>query len=245
MSQTKSLIIALKAQLKAHGKTYHDVALHLGLSQASVKRMFSENNLSLSRLESICNYIDLPFTDLILSMNTESNKIASLTLEQEQVIADDLLLLLVTVCVINGFTYQDLLQEYELSEHECIQKLAKLDKLKLIELLPGNRFKLKITRHFAWLADGPIQRFFLNRVQNEFFNSRFNKATEKLIVVNGLLSLTSNGEVQKLMQKLCNEFVESRQEDSPLPLSEKHGTTMVLALRQWNSSLFNEIRKSR
>ena len=84
---------------------------------------------------------------------------------------------------------------------KLIQKLAKLDKLKIIDLLPGNRFKLLITKNFAWLPDGPIQRFFLQRVQEEFFSSRFNQSTEKLIVVNGLLSLGSNAELQKKMQK--------------------------------------------
>ncbi len=243
MSQTKILITALKAQLKAHGKTYTDVAKHLNLSQASVKRLFSEGNISLTRLESICNLIELPLADLVLSMTIEHKKIDNLTLLQEQEIADDLLLLLLTVCVINGFTFDELLQEYSLTELECIQKLAKLDKLKIIELLPGNRFKLKISTNFSWLADGPIQRFFLKRVQEEFFNSHFKQPTEKLIVINGLLSLSSNAEIQKQMQKLSRNFAECRNEDASLKMNQKNGTTMVLALRQWDSSLFDEIRK--
>lgn len=244
MSQTQALINALKLQLKAHGKTYLDVAQHLNLSHASVKRLFSEETISLNRLEAICTMMDLALTDLVLSMTIESNKLDKLTLIQEQQIADDLLLLLVTVCVINGFTYQNLLHQYAITECECIQKLARLDKLKIIDLLPGNRFKLKITKNFAWLPDGPIQRFFLKRVQEEFFNSRFNQVTEKLIVVNGLLSLASNAELQKKMQKLSNEFVECKQQDVSLSMEQKHGSTLVLALRQWNSSLFNEIRKA-
>ncbi|WP_028863466.1 helix-turn-helix domain-containing protein [Psychromonas aquimarina] len=243
MSQTKILIGALKAQLKAHGKTYDDVAKYLQLSQASVKRLFSEGNISLARLESICNMIELPLADLVLSMTIEHKKIDSLSLLQEQEIADDLLLLLLTVCVVNGFTFDDLLQEYSLTELECIQKLAKLDKLKIIELLPGNRFKLKISTNFAWLPDGPIQRFFLKRVQEEFFNSHFKLPTEKLIVINGLLSLSTNAEIQKQMQKLSSNFAECRNEDASLKMKQKHGTTMVLALRQWDSSLFDEIRR--
>ena len=244
MSQSQALIIALKCQLKAHGKTYLDVAQHLNLSHASVKRLFSDETISLNRLEAICDMMDIALADLVLSMTIENNKLDKLTLLQEQKIADDLLLLLVTVCVINGFTYQDLLNQYDITDHECIQKLAKLDNLKIIDLLPGNRFKLKITKNFSWLPDGPIQRFFLKRVQEEFFNSRFNQVTEKLIVVNGLLSLSSSAELQKKMQKLSNEFVECKQQDASLDMDQKHGSTMVLAVRQWSSSLFNEIRKA-
>ena len=244
MSQTKSLLRALKTQLKAHGKTYTDVANYLDLSQASVKRLFSDGNISLPRLESICNLIDLPLADLVLSMTIEDKKIDSLSLLQEQEIADDLLLLLTTVCVINGFTFNDLIQEYSLTELECIQKLAKLDKLNIIELLPGNRFKLKIGRNFSWLPDGPIQRFFLKRVQEEFFNSHFKQPTEKLVVINGLLSLGSNADIQKKMRKLSSDFSACRNEDASLKMNQKHGTTLVIALRKWDSSLFDKIRKT-
>lgn len=245
MSQTTALITELKSQLKAHRKTYEDVAKHLELSHASVKRLFSEENISLVRLESICDMIGLTMSDLVLSMTIENKKIDNLSLLQEQEIADDLQLLLFTVCIINGFTLNDILLQYSLTELECIQKLAKLDRLKIIELLPGNRFKLKISTHFSWLPDGPIQRFFLQCVQQEFFNSHFKQPTEKLIVINGLLSLSTNAEIQKQMQNLNRSFAECRNEDASLKMDEKHGTTMVLALRKWDSSLFNSIRKEK
>jgi len=243
MSQGKELINALKSQLKAHSKTYLDVAEHLNLSHASVKRLFSDETISLNRLEAICDMIGITLAELVLSMSIKSNKIDKLTLTQEQEIADDVLLLLVTVCVINGFTYQNLLDKYIITEHQLIQKLAKLDKLKIIDLLPSNRFKLLITKNFGWLPDGPIQRFFLQRVQEEFFSSRFNQSTEKLMVVNGLLSLGANAELQKKMQRLINEFTEHKDQDTCLSMEERAGTTMVLALRQWNSSLFKDIER--
>ena len=243
MSQTQALINELKAQLKAHRKTYEDIAAHLQLSHASIKRLFSEGNISLPRLESICDMLNITMADLMLSLNIENKKIDNLSLLQEQVIADDLPLLLFTVCIINGFTLEEILQEYALTEHECIRKLAKLDKLEIIELLPGNRFKLKISPYFSWLPDGPIQRFFLKCVQEEFFSSHFKQPTEKLIVINGLLSLNTNAQVQKKMHDLGRTFSEYRNEDSALKIDEKHGTTLVVALRKWDSSLFKSIRK--
>ena len=53
MAQTKQLIETLKSLLKKEGKTYSDVAQHLDLSQASVKRLFADNNLSVQRLDDI------------------------------------------------------------------------------------------------------------------------------------------------------------------------------------------------
>ena len=42
MAQTTSIIKVLKRTLKAHEKRYSDVAEALNLSEASVKRLFSE-----------------------------------------------------------------------------------------------------------------------------------------------------------------------------------------------------------
>ena len=53
MGQTRELVAALKTELKAQGKTYADVAAALELSEASVKRIFSQQNFSLERLVSL------------------------------------------------------------------------------------------------------------------------------------------------------------------------------------------------
>ena len=130
-----------------------------------------------------------------------SEKVANFSEAQEKEIAADILLLLIAVCVINGYTYHDILQRYEIKETECIQKLAQLDRLKIIELMPGNRIKLRVAANFNWLPNGPIQKFFHDKVQQDFFSSRFNKEHEKLVVLNGLLSNTSNIEFQNTF---CN-----------------------------------------
>ena len=53
MAQTRELIKTLKLALKARGKTYADVALELGLTEASVKRLFSRQSFSLDRLDQV------------------------------------------------------------------------------------------------------------------------------------------------------------------------------------------------
>ena len=49
MSQTSSLIETLKKYLKARGITYRMLAEEMGLSEASVKRLFSKHGFSLQR----------------------------------------------------------------------------------------------------------------------------------------------------------------------------------------------------
>src|SRR5213596_1556989 len=65
MSQAVLLIEVVKNALRERGLTYARVANGLGLSESSVKRVFSQENLSLDRLEQICALMDLEIADLL------------------------------------------------------------------------------------------------------------------------------------------------------------------------------------
>lgn len=243
MAQTSSLIKTLKKQLKAHGKTYADVAKLLALSEASVKRLFAEENFTLQRLEIICDFLGMELVDLVNAMVSAQESVSELTWEQEEIIVSDLLLLMITVCITNGYSYQELLAQYNIDQHQCIQKLAILDRLKIIDLLPQNRIKLRISPDFSWIKRGPIQQFFQQKIEKDFFNSQFDKDTESLIVLNGLISDRGNVEFQKRMRRLARDFSELCAEDKTLTIDQRHGTTMVIAMRQWQYSLFKSYQK--
>ncbi len=94
--------------------------------------------------------------------------------------------------VVNHWTLDDITTYYDIPTTRCIRKLAKLDRLKIIELLPKNRIKLLVAPNFDWRPNTPIQRFFHEKIEANFFRSHFDKDTDKLIVINGMLShLTS------------------------------------------------------
>lgn len=189
MAQTKQLTDTLKRSLKAHGLSYADVASQLTLSEASVKRLFAEASFSLVRLDAICQIMDMEISDLVQLMNNQARSMVSkLSFEQEQEIATDIALLLVTVCVLNRWAMPQLMDHFHLSEHQCIRYPVVLDRLKLIDLLAGNSIKLKVATNFKWLDNGPIQQFFQQKVAADFFNTQFTEEQEQLIVKNGMLS---------------------------------------------------------
>jgi DNA-binding Xre family transcriptional regulator len=243
MPQTQQLIDTLKHTLKAHKKTYADVARVWELSEASVKRVFAERNLSLVRLEEACQLVDMEISDLVQLMNQRAHHILQLTQEQEEEIAGDRILLLVTVCALNRWTFAEILQYFKITEPQAIKCLARLDRLKVIDLLPGNRIKLLISPNFHWIENGPIQNFFRSRLQDDFFNSSFDRPTEKLLVVNGMLSHKSNAILQKKMERLAREFDELNDEDAGLPLDQRHGVTMMVAMSDWRFGLFADLRR--
>ncbi|MBS97418.1 MAG: transcriptional regulator [Oceanospirillaceae bacterium] len=239
--QTQALISTLKQSLKAAGKTYADVAAVLELSEASVKRLFSTQQMSLDRLDAICQLIGMEISDLVKQMEEHAGRIERLNVEQEREIANDLTLLLITVCVLNRWTLEEILHVHGLDEHTCIQKLARLDKLQIIDLLPKNRIKLKVAANFNWIENGPIQQFFQQRIAAEYFNSRFQSDDEQLIVLNGMLSKSSNQAFQRRMQRLAREFEEFNREDVAQPFEQRHGTTVIIAMRGWRYGLFKDL----
>lgn len=243
MAQTPSLITMLKKQLKSHGKTYKDVAVALGMSEASIKRLFIDHSFSLQRLEAICHLIGLQLSDLVLLMEKDQPQLDELSEAQEKDLVNDPLLLMIAIHVVNKHTFADLCEVINISDTECIRKLAQLDRLHIIELLPNNRIKLLISPNFRWRLNGPIQQFFQQHVENDFFRSTFKAGEEKLLVLNGSLSEFSNREIQKKIDKLAREFNELMQSDSSLPKEQKKNITVVLASRAWQFSLFDKFRR--
>ena len=244
MAQTRELIKSLKIALKAKGKTYADVAVELGLTEASVKRLFSQMSFSLNRLDKVCHMLDMEITDLVQLMNAQQQRLQQLTIAQEKEITANVTLTLVAVCVLNRWTMDDILSYYNISKTECVQHLARLDRLKVIELLPKNRIRLLVAPNFSWRENGPIQLFFQKKISQEFFNTRFSRDDECLIVLNGMFSSQSNAELQHRLKRLAREFDLLNNDDAALDLSDRNGTTLVLAMRGWQYGLFQPFIKT-
>ena len=245
MPQTTELLQTLKKLLKRNNKTYVDVATHLELSEASVKRLFSEQNLSLSRLDAVCALLEIEISDLVREMEAEQQQpISELSLAQEKEIAEDLYLLMITVYVLNRWSMQDIIRHYQFSEAECIRYLAHLDRIRIIELQPGNRIKLLVAPNFKWRDDGPIMRLFLSKIESEFFRTNFDKDSQNLVVLNGMLSDASNALFQRKLAQLAKEFDALSKDDAVLPIGERKGSTLLLAIRDWDyAKLFGDQRR--
>ena len=104
MPQTHALIEALKRLLKARAVTYAELAQRIGVSEASVKRMFSQKQFTLQRLDQILVAIGSDFQQLALAVQTAQaapTLITGLTYAQEKEIIDDTRLFVVAVSALN------------------------------------------------------------------------------------------------------------------------------------------------
>ncbi|MDH3761334.1 MAG: helix-turn-helix transcriptional regulator [Gammaproteobacteria bacterium] len=243
MSQTRPLIDTLKQELRKQRLTYKQVSEALDLSETSVKRLFSEEAFSIKRLEKVCELLQLSISDLVYLMEQSIELTTELTRGQEEELVSDIKLLLVAMLLVNKLKFSDILLVYDISETDGIRLLARLDRMKIIELQPGNRVKLMISRNFQWIPGGPIQQFFERRVQQEFLNSSFNGAGEYRVFISGMISKSANSEIIKKMQHLAREMSEMSDESESLPLDERYGTSLMMAMRPWEIKVFEDLRR--
>ena len=244
MSQTKVLVTELKRVLREHRITYQDVAKHLDLSEASVKRMFAAQKFSLQRLEQVLQLAQLEITDLVERLHANREYVSRLTAEQEQALVEDSKLLVITFLVLNRWSADEILATYSFSERELQKQLIRLDRLKMIELLPFNRYRLLTARNFTWHKDGPVQKLFAGQIQAEFFDSAFAGPGERLRFVAGTLSPDSITQLHREIDRLATRFDELVEQDTKLPLQRRYGSSAVFAFRPMEYSIFARHRRA-
>jgi DNA-binding Xre family transcriptional regulator len=243
MSTSARLIDTIKRQLKARGITYRELAGRLDLSESAVKHMFSTGNFSLRRLDEICAVLELDFSDLVDMADTHEQRIEQLSEEQELEIMSDMRLLLVAYCLLNYWTFDEIVARYEISPEQGLKYLRKLDRMKFIELQPGDRVRLLLANNFSWRKNGAIEKFFRSRVQNEFFGHHFQDDESVRIVKNGMLTRKAVLQLIEKLRATGDLFDDATWDERKLSATERKGTTMVLALRHWFFQGFRELER--
>ena len=187
--------------------------------------------------------LNLEIADLVHQMEKNIDLTTQLSMDQERELVADIKLLLMAHFLMSKLTFLDIIRIYDISETEGIQLLAKLDRMKIIELQPGNRVKLMISKNFELIPNGPIQRFYEQKVQSEFFNSTFGGHGEYRVFVSGMFSRPANAELIKKIKHLAYDANELKSESDSLPLDEKFGCSLIMAVRPWEVKLFDQLRR--
>lgn len=244
MAEIAMLVSTIKRLLRSQGLTYREVARSLKLSEPSVKRMFASQRFGLDRLVQISTLLGLTLAELTQLAVADGERVQMLTPDQEAMLVSDTALLLTAVCALNHWDMADIVATFKLTEAECLQRLLQLDRLRLIELQPGNRIRLRIARDFSWLPDGPIRQFFRKQGQEDFLDSAFTAEGESMAFVHGMFTDAAFSQLQPEIQRLRKKFSELHEESISAPLRQKQGASMLLATRRgWEPRAFACLRR--
>ncbi len=243
MARSKQLVDAIKVTLKQQGITYRQLAQKLDVSESTIKQMFANGNFSLNRLDLICELLDVDLNALLELSESLEDRLTSISLEQEQALVEDRKLLVVAYCLVNHWKVDEIVERYDISDIEVITLLARLDKMRLIELQPNNKVRLLMANNFSWNPNGPIERYFRSTIQTEFFNTTFEEDGALRVVKNGVLTMKGQVDLRNRLKMLDSLFDEISEQERKIPISERHGVTMILAIRNWEVSIFTDLER--
>ncbi len=243
MAGTTDLIDALKHELKAADLTYADLAERIKMSESSVKRMFSQREMTLSRVDEICRALKIDFAELARSVADAQVLVQELSHDQEKALVNSKHTLLVGICCLSQWTFEQITSSYSISAPECIKALTQLDRLGVIELKPLNRYRLKLAKTFRWRPEGPIMKFFRQHVLPDYYAGSFAAADETLMLVHGSIGRDAAMSFNEKLQRVAQEFAQQHLADQKLPAHQREGFTLVLAMREWEFSAFKDLRR--
>ena len=243
MTETRQIISTIKRLLKSQGLSYRDVAHHLNLSEPSVKRLFSSGRFTLQRLEQLSHLLGYTLAELSREADATHARLATLTEKQEREIVSNPKLLVVAVCALNQWTMPEIVAAYRITETECLKYLLRLDKLRIIDLLPGNRIRLNVSRDFDWLPMGPIRQYFREKGERDFLHSGFTREDEAMAFVHGMFTEQAVAQIQEELRRLRQKFAVLHEESLAAPLNKRHGLGLLFAMRNWEPDDFVQLRR--
>lgn len=245
MSLSTDLLDALKARLKRHGMTYAQLAPRIELSEAAVKRTFSKRTMTLARMEQICDVLGIGIAELAQDLMEKREPLDELSLEAEHELVGELKLLLGLYLVLNRWREDEVLAHYHFDKVEWIRVLARLDRMGVIDLLPGNQVRLQTARNFRWRVHGPIQKLFERKLLPEYFAQGFKGPHCALRLLTGMMTTASAEQFERRLADLSKDFDALLAHDAALPVDARIGVSAVLAVRPWEIPMFAAMRRQK
>lgn len=242
MKPSEALIESIKRALRAQGLSYAQLASRIGCSEASVKRMFAKKNFDLARLDRIIEILDLELEELLTEATRRPASLEALTREQEAAIVADPVLFTVAVCVLHQLTLDQITAIYRITPAAAIRCLLSLDRMGFLTLHPNNIYRLRLSRTFRWLNDGPIMRQFREHA-GHFLDHPFDGPGETLRVINVRLSNDRRLALLRRIEDLARDYADAHTAVSALPLGKRHPMSLLLAVRSWEPRFMRSLRR--
>ena len=236
--QTTQIIDTLKGLFRSRGMRHAEIAEMLGLSRTTLKRRLGGNGLTIPFLESLCGIVGVSLIELFeLAVAGRDTRSRRLTLEQERALHADVRLGFIFSRLQLGWSAEEVQRECHISEAPLTLYLVRLERLGLIDLLPGNRVRLHTAREINWRKHGPMWHS-IDRYLKDIFtmtDSDDEELSRRTAVVK--LSQASIGQIDQLFYHVQTEVRRLAQIDRMQPSDEKTWYAVLLGARPFEVDL--------
>lgn len=166
MKETAKIKDALKELIRRRNLKYSDVAERLDCSLPTVNRILGREELGLSRLLELCNWLGISLADLDrFGDQISAAKRVYFTEEQELLLVGNKKLLRVMDLLFEGYDRPRISAHLKLTSKQLDRLLRDLETAKLIRISSRGRVKPVGRRMPEWLPRGPLAK--------EYFQANF------------------------------------------------------------------------
>jgi transcriptional regulator with XRE-family HTH domain len=223
------LLATLKRVLREQGIPYRELARRLGLSEPTIKRVFSTRQLTLERLSQICSAVGITLFELSRrAERTARDDVYQLTIAQERRLVRETELFYFFWMLVSRHSLASIRRRYRISDAKVRRYLAELHAIGIVDQRSPERFELKVPSHVVWNADGPIERLMVQRSVPAFLRGRFRGETEHFRFIVGSLTPRSAALFREQLAELVDRiFAQSVREDAMRPDARRTGTLVA------------------
>ena len=229
-SDIPRILASLKSALRAKQLTYKQVAVRLGVHEATVKRNLNGRGLSLEFLERVCNLADLRVSELLeTSESSQDARLHRISIRQESGLASNLLSTFFLLLLQRKWSPDEIREEFQLTEAQLVNHLVRLDRLGVIKLLPNNRVRVLIGRHPEWKSGGPMRQSFNRWLGQQFANMDYPRGMFEVETVK--IAPSSLVMIQSLMKDFSEAIIRVGERDHQLRGEQLNWYSILVAAR--------------
>jgi hypothetical protein len=194
------------------------------MAESSIKRIFAKGDMPLSRIDEVLAVLKMDFADLAARVLHAQPLRKELTLEQEKAVVADRKLLLVAICALSQWTFEQIVSDLHAERGRMRGLPGGAGPLGIIELRPLNRYRLKMDKTFRWRPDGPGDDLLPPHVVDDYFSGGFDGEGETLMLVHGQIGKALAAHLRRAAAALGQDFAQQHLADQKLPPAQKRPT---------------------
>lgn len=226
--ETDAILKSLRNALRGAGWTQARLAAKFEVGTATMNRWLHGKSITLSNLEDLCRVAGVTIAELAWSDRRADLDEQTITLGQEEALAEDPFLSLVLVLVINGWQPSGTGDGLGLSSDDLENYIGRLQRLALIDRLAGGKLRSRISAEHVWQR-APMRRQFDRYMKYLFFELDYAKPTTLFSAEIVKLSIVGIAQLRELLQRMRIELrsIEKRDRHNSVHPGEWFGLLAV------------------
>jgi transcriptional regulator with XRE-family HTH domain len=225
------MLRSLRETLRREGWTARRIAAEFRIGEATAKRWLAGKGLTLDKLEALAGLCQLSLADLAKTSERPDPSLAEeLTLAQERALSADIFLAFLFMTILGGNAPDEIARDFHVPPPDMDAALTRLERLALIDRLPGGRVRPLIDRAIVWRKT-PMRALFEEHMKPQFLGMDF--SSEDAVYASEVMKLSAQGAatLAEMIEKHRREVQALAEQDRDAAHLPRRWYGMLCALR--------------